>query len=129
MNHALRLASFLILPVSLVVCHIETVSAENGSLGTISIRAGKTPLQNQPVSVDLSDSQAMTQPLHLIDPASQEKIPVQIETRDGQPSRLWLIYPDTLAAGETKTLELKTGAAPAAREVTIKDTGKAYQIM
>lgn len=108
----------------------SVLAAEQSSLGTIQITAGEAAIENQPVSVELPETGFDFESVHLVDPTKNKikPIPAQIEKRDSQSDRLWWIYPGTLAAGKTGKLELRSGKVPGAREVTIKDTGKAYQL-
>lgn len=130
MNRTQRCAGLLVLILSSMALTSPAYSGETATLGQIRITAGKTTVENQPVSVELSETIQDLKAVHLVDPTAGDKtaIPAQIEKRDEQPDRLWWIYPGKLAAGETRVLELKPGAARAAQNVTIKDTGKAYEI-
>ncbi|MCA9022578.1 MAG: PmoA family protein, partial [Planctomycetaceae bacterium] len=60
--------------------------------------------------------------------ANPQMIPAQIEHRKPEADRLWFIPPGKTAAGMKRVFDLKAGHVDTKNGVTIKDTGKAYQI-
>lgn len=109
---------------------LPIVEAGDPILGEIRVEAKEQALDNEPVSVSLPQTGFDLNAVHLVDPTGQrsEPIPAQIERNAEQGDRLWFLLPGKIEANKSRTFQLKADTAKVKQQVTIKDTGKAYQI-
>lgn len=126
--HSLR----SLLPM-LVFCFTGTqaaLHAADSTLGQITIQADSQAIENEPVFVTLPESGFTHDAVYLVEASgtNPQTIPAQIETKNGAADRLWFILPGKLAAGATRIFNLRAGQIDVKNKVTIKDTGKGYQI-
>lgn len=119
---------FILLLIFNTTNHLEAVEE---ILGTVSITAEKTPLENEPVCVEFPEVGFSAEQVYLVEEADADKtgIPAQIEKRKQSADLLWWIPPGKTPAGKTRVFQIKAGTASPQQKLTIKDTDKAYQIM
>ncbi|WP_339727078.1 PmoA family protein [uncultured Gimesia sp.] len=126
--HSIR----FLLPM-LVFCFISRLTAleaADSTLGQITIQADSHAIENGPVFVTLPETGFSHDTVYLVETSATnpQKIPAQIEQRKSTADRLWFILPGKTAAGATRVFDLKAGQVEVKNKVTIKDTGKAYQM-
>ena len=126
--------NWLQIPLFLILFLISTstnqLAAADGTLGTVRFTAGKSPLENEPVSVEIPETGFTAEQVFLIETADAEMtaIPAQIEKRKQSADLLWWIPPGKTAAGKTREFQIHPGTISPPQELTIKETDKAYQI-
>ncbi len=121
------------LTIPILICSVfgmlKPAQAETCSLGQITITAEKQAMENTPVFITLPESGLSHTAIHIVEKqaSGSRSIAAQIETIKNAPDRLWFIPPGKTPVGTKRVFEIKAGQATLENEVSIKDTGKAYQ--
>lgn len=120
----------LLMLVFCLTAPMATLNAADATLGQITIQTDAQAMENEPVFVTLPETGFAQDAVYLVETtdSNSQKIPAQIENRKPEADRLWFILPGKTAAGSKRVFDLKAEQLDVKTKVTIKDTGKAYQM-
>ena len=107
----------------------DSAHAEYPTIGHITVTAGKYAIENEPIFATLPETGFTYQGIYLVEKRTtgSKIIAAQIEHRNQAPDRLWFIPLGKTTAGTTRVFEIKAGRTTLETQVSIKDTGQAYQ--
>ncbi|WP_197993228.1 PmoA family protein [Gimesia aquarii] len=109
---------------------LSAIHAADPTIGQITLKSGKHAITDEPVFVLLPETGLPDANVYLVEKSSAgtKTIPAQIENRKNAANRLWFIPPGKTTADTSRVFEIKIGQTTFENDVSIKDSGEAFQM-